>query len=67
MKPIHVIAAVICGAVAGAAVGLLVAPHKGSETRRNIIKILKSKGINLKGEKLEKIAEEIEDQLEKQI
>ena len=67
MKPIHVIAAVIGGAVAGAAVGLLVAPHKGSETPRNIIKIHKSKGINLKGEKLEEIAEEIEDQLEKQI
>jgi len=60
MKPIHVISAVIGGAIAGAAVGLLVA-------RRNIIEILKKKGINLKCNKMEELAEEIEDQLEKQI
>ena len=33
MKPLHVILAVIGGAVAGAAVGLLVAPEKGEDTR----------------------------------
>lgn len=67
MKPIHVISAVIGGAIAGAAVGLMIAPHKGTETRRNIINILKKKGINLKCENMEELADEIEDQLEKQI
>lgn len=67
MKPIHVIAAVIGGAIAGAAVGLMVAPGKGSETRHTIIEILKKKGIKLKGSKMEELADEIEDQLEKHI
>ena len=67
MKPIHVICAVIGGAVAGAAVGLLFAPQKGKETRSKIAEILKSKGICLKKEKMDELVEEIEDQLEKQI
>lgn len=65
MKAIHVISAVIGGAIAGAAVGLLVAPEKGNETRKKIMKALKEKGIYLKKDKMEELVDEIEDQIEK--
>ncbi len=67
MKAIHVIAAVIGGAVAGAAVGLLLAPAKGQDTRKRICDILKEKGITLKKGKLEELAEEIEEEVEKRL
>lgn len=67
MKPIHVICAVIGGAIAGATVGLLLAPEKGQDTRKKIAKVLKEKGICLKKNQMDELVDEIEDQIEQHI
>ena len=65
MKALNIVLAVIGGAVAGAAVGLLLAPEKGEKTRDNILKYLERKGVKLQKSKLEELADEIADEIKK--
>ncbi|MCC8070709.1 MAG: YtxH domain-containing protein [Bacteroidales bacterium] len=65
MKPLHIVLAVISGAIAGATVGLLFAPEKGETTRDEIVKYLKEKGIKLRRNKIEELADEIAEEIEK--
>lgn len=63
MKNLNIILAVLGGALAGAAVGLLFAPCKGSDTRAKIKEYLKSRGITLKQDELDELASQIEAEL----
>ena len=47
MKALNVLAAFIGGAAVGAALGVLFAPEKGSDTREKIAEALRKKGIKL--------------------
>ncbi len=51
------------GLAAGAIIALLLAPDKGSETRRKISEKLKEKGINLTGEELDEFINMLKDKI----
>ena len=65
MKGLNILAAFIGGAAIGAALGILIAPEKGEDTRKKIKDILREKGINLNrsemDELVDKIAAEVKD------
>lgn len=60
MKNLDIVLAVVGGALVGASLGLLFAPKKGEDLRDEIAAYLKSKGIALKKQKLDKLVEELE-------
>ena len=64
MKPLVIMLSVLGGAVAGAAIGLLFAPEKGKDTREKIAQLLREKGVQLKGKKMDELIDQISTELE---
>jgi gas vesicle protein len=59
MKSLSVLAAFLGGAIAGAALGILFAPEKGTDTREKIAEILKKRGIKLGKKEMSELVDEI--------
>lgn len=59
MKPLYIVLAAIGGAAVGAAAATLFAPQKGTKTREDIVKFLKSHCPVMKEKKLQELADKI--------
>ncbi|MBR3734035.1 MAG: YtxH domain-containing protein [Bacteroidaceae bacterium] len=64
MKGIGVFAAVLGGAVIGAACGLLFAPEKGSELRAKIAEAVRNRDIKLNKKEMDSLVDDIADELQ---
>jgi gas vesicle protein len=67
MKGLNVLCAFLGGAAIGAAAGILFAPEKGEETRKRIADLLREKGINLNRSEMNKLVDEIADEIKKEV
>lgn len=63
MKNLSIVIAAFGGALAGAALGILFAPEKGSDTRAKIKEYLKCKGVKLRKGQLDQVVDEIADEI----
>lgn len=63
MKALSFLAAFIGGAAVGAAVGILFAPEKGTDTRERIAEALRKRGIKLNRKEMESLVEEIAEEI----
>lgn len=63
MKGLNILLAVLGGAVAGAAVGMLFAPKRGVETREEIMDFIKEKCPFMKHSKVEELADRIAQEI----
>lgn len=63
MKAVNYLLAFIGGAAVGAAVGILFAPEKGSDTRAKIMENLKARGLKMSKKEMEELANDIAEDL----
>ncbi|MDO5395598.1 MAG: YtxH domain-containing protein [Bacteroidales bacterium] len=67
MKTAHTVMALVGFAALGAALGILLAPRRGKETRENIKDFLKSHYPAMRTRRLEALADEIADEAKAEV
>ena len=64
MKALNIVLAIVGGAIAGATVGLLLAPEKGEDIRARISEILRKKGILCSDNEIDALVEQLTTQID---